>query len=96
MATLVFTAIGTAIGGPLGGAIGSLIGNQLDRAVFGGGRREVPRLKELAVTTSSYGTLLVSDRDAGAAGIVYAISKNIFAPTDAYTAAPNSVAPNLR
>jgi len=56
MATLVFTAIGTAIGGPLGGAIGGLIGNQLDRAVFGGGRREGPRLKELAVTTSSYGT----------------------------------------
>ena len=58
MATLVFTAIGTAIGGPLGGALGSLIGNQLDRAVFGGGKREGPRLKELAVTTSSYGTPL--------------------------------------
>jgi len=56
MATLVFTAIGTAIGGPLGGAIGSLIGNQLDRALIGGGKREGPRLKELAVTTSSYGT----------------------------------------
>lgn len=56
MATLVFTALGTALGGPIGGAIGSLIGNQIDRAVIGSPRREGPRLKELAVTTSSYGT----------------------------------------
>lgn len=56
MATLILSAVGTAIGGPLGGTIGSLIGNQIDRAVLGGGRREGPRLKELAVTTSSYGT----------------------------------------
>jgi hypothetical protein len=49
------------------------------------------QVDDTVFTTSSYGTLLVSDRDAGAAGIVYAISKNIFAPTDAYTAAPNSV-----
>jgi hypothetical protein len=55
MATLVLTAIGTAIGGPLGGALGSLIGNRIDRAVIGGPKREGPRLKELAVTTSSYG-----------------------------------------
>jgi hypothetical protein len=55
MATLVLTAVGTAIGGPVGGSIGSLIGSQIDRAVIGGGRREGPRLKELAVTTSSYG-----------------------------------------
>ena len=57
MATLVFTALGNALGGPIGGAIGSLIGSQIDRAIFGGGkRREGPRLKELAVTTASYGT----------------------------------------
>jgi hypothetical protein len=56
MATLVFTALGNALGGPIGGAIGSLIGSQIDRAVLGGGRRgEGLRLKELAVTTSSYG-----------------------------------------
>ena len=41
--------------------------------------------------TSSYGVILVSDRDAGAAGVVYAISKNIFSPDAAYTATPNSV-----
>jgi hypothetical protein len=58
MATLVFTALGTAVGGPLGGALGSLIGNRIDRAVIGGGHREGPRLKELAVTTSSYGAAI--------------------------------------
>jgi hypothetical protein len=57
MATLVFTALGTALGGPIGGALGALVGGQIDRAVIGGAaRREGPRLKELAVTTSSYGT----------------------------------------
>src|SRR6187399_261090 len=56
MATLVLTALGTALGGPFGGALGSLVGSQIDRAVLGGGaRREGPRLKEFAVTTSSYG-----------------------------------------
>ncbi len=56
MATLIFSAIGTAIGGPFGSAIGAMIGNQIDRAIIGGGKREGPRLKELAVTTSSYGS----------------------------------------
>jgi hypothetical protein len=39
----------------LGGALGGLIGRQADRAVFGSGSRQGARLKELAVTTSSYG-----------------------------------------
>lgn len=57
MATLVFTALGTALGGPLGGALGSLVGSQIDRAVLGPtGRREGARVRELAVTTASYGT----------------------------------------
>jgi len=56
MATLVFTALGTALGGPLGGALGSLIGNQLDQTITGSSSQQGPRLKELAVTTSSYGT----------------------------------------
>ncbi len=56
MATLVLTAVGTAIGGPLGGALGSLLGSQLDGALFGSSGREGPRLQELSVTTSSYGT----------------------------------------
>ena len=56
MATLVFGAVGTLIGGPLGGAIGSLLGRELDRQIIGVPTREGPRLKELAVSTSSYGT----------------------------------------
>ncbi|MEM1051857.1 MAG: phage tail protein [Pseudomonadota bacterium] len=54
MATLLLTAVGTAVGGPIGGAIGAFIGRQADQAVFGTSR-EGPRLKELSVTTSSYG-----------------------------------------
>ena len=56
MATLVFTAIGTAIGGPIGGAIGAFVGQQVDREIFAPPGREGPRLQELALTTSSYGT----------------------------------------
>jgi hypothetical protein len=41
--------------------------------------------------TSSRGVILVSDRDAGSAGIIYAISKDIFSPDAAYTATLNSV-----
>lgn len=55
MATLLFTALGTLLGGPLGGALGALAGRQLDTLIVGSPTREGPRLKELAVTTSSYG-----------------------------------------
>jgi hypothetical protein len=57
MATVVLTAVGSYFGGPIGGAIGSAIGQQIDGAIFGNGKpREGPRLKELQVQTSSYGT----------------------------------------
>ncbi|BCA63105.1 hypothetical protein HMP09_2339 [Sphingomonas sp. HMP9] len=56
MATLVLTAVGSAVGGPIGGAIGALIGRSVDAAVFGPKRRDGPRLVELAVQTSSYGS----------------------------------------
>ena len=58
MATLIFSTVGTALGGPLGGAFGALVGNQLDHAIVGSPKREGPRLKDLAVTTSSYGTVI--------------------------------------
>ncbi len=58
MATLVFSVVGTLVGGPLGGAIGALIGQQIDHAIIGSPHREGPRLKELAVTTSTYGAAL--------------------------------------
>lgn len=56
MATLVLTAVGTAIGGPVGGAIGALIGQGVDSRLFRPAARQGPRLTELAVQTSSYGT----------------------------------------
>lgn len=57
MATLVFSAVGTAIGGPIGGALGALVGQQLDQNIlFKPAAREGPRIQELAVQTSSYGT----------------------------------------
>ncbi len=56
MATLILTSIGTAIGGPLGGAIGALIGQSVDGAIFAPKGREGPRLSDLRVQTSSYGT----------------------------------------
>ena len=55
MATLILGAVGSAVAGPVGGALGALLGNRLDNAVLGR-RREGPRLAELAVQTSSYGT----------------------------------------
>ena len=59
MATVVLTAVGTAIGGPIGGAIGGLVGNMVDREIlFRPPGRSGPRLTELQVQTSSYGTQL--------------------------------------
>lgn len=57
MATVVLSAVGTVIGGPIGGAIGALIGNAVDHGVlFKPKGREGPRLNELQVQTSSYGS----------------------------------------
>ncbi len=56
MATLVLGTLGTLAGGPLGGAIGALAGRQIDARSTGSGSAEGPRLKEVAVTASSYGT----------------------------------------
>lgn len=46
------------LGGPVGGAIGSLIGQSFDQQIFGGGLRKGPRLGDLAVQTSTYGTAI--------------------------------------
>lgn len=59
MATLILGTVGTIIGGPLGGAIGSFLGSQLDSAIIGNGPdREGPRLAEVSLQTSSYGTAI--------------------------------------
>lgn len=56
MATLALTAVGTIVGGPIGGAIGALAGQAIDRVIFAPKGRKGPRLGELAVQTSHYGT----------------------------------------
>lgn len=58
MATLILTAAGQAIGGPIGGAVGAVIGRSLDSAIFAPKPRQGPRLGDLAVQTSSYGTAI--------------------------------------
>src|SRR5579864_9796809 len=52
------------------------------------------QIDDTVFATASHGVILVSDRDAGAsgAGIVYAITKDIFSPGAAYSATPTSVA----
>ncbi|MEG3181975.1 phage tail protein [Sphingomonas sp. LT1P40] len=57
MATLILTTIGGAIGGPIGAMLGGIIGQSVDRELlFKPKGREGPRLTELALQTSSYGT----------------------------------------
>ncbi|MBX3562451.1 MAG: phage tail protein [Sphingomonas sp.] len=58
MATLILTAVGTAIGGPIGGAVGAILGQRIDQAVLGPKARHGPRLGDLAVQTSTYGTAI--------------------------------------
>lgn len=56
MATLVLSTVGTLVGGPIGGAIGALIGQQVDSRLFAPKGRQGPRLGDLTVQTSSYGS----------------------------------------
>ncbi|MBC9034299.1 hypothetical protein IAG41_18070 [Sphingomonas sp. JC676] len=57
MATVVLTVVGGLVGGPVGAAVGAALGNAFDREVlFKPKGREGPRLTELRIQTSSYGT----------------------------------------
>ncbi|MDB5714261.1 MAG: hypothetical protein JWO15_1658 [Sphingomonadales bacterium] len=56
MATLLLTAVGTVIGGPIGGAIGALLGQAVDQRIFAPKGRQGPRLGDLSLQTSSYGS----------------------------------------
>src|SRR5688572_7607222 len=58
MATLVLSTVGTMLGGPVGGAIGSLLGQSIDQQLFGPGPRHGPRLGDLAVQSSTYGSAI--------------------------------------
>jgi hypothetical protein len=55
LATLVLSTVGTALGGPIGSAIGSMIGQSIDQQLLAPPRRG-PRVGDLAVQTSTYGT----------------------------------------
>ena len=55
MATIVLGTVGTLLGGPLGGALGALAGSQIDSKLFAAKGAEGPRLRDLAITTSTYG-----------------------------------------
>ena len=55
MATLVLSTVGTVLGGPVGSAIGALIGQSIDQELLAPARRG-PRVGDLSVQTSSYGT----------------------------------------
>jgi hypothetical protein len=56
MATLVLTVVGGLIGGPVGAMIGAAAGQQIDRKLFGPKGGQGPRLSDLAVQTSTYGS----------------------------------------
>ncbi len=58
MATLILSTVGTALGGPIGGMIGTVIGQSIDQQLLGGGPRRGPRLGDLSVQTSSYGSMI--------------------------------------
>lgn len=58
MATLMLSSLGSAVGGPLGAAVGGLIGQSVDKGLFGSAVRRGPRLGDLAVQTSSYGSMV--------------------------------------
>lgn len=55
MATLVLSTVGTVLGGPVGSAIGALVGQSIDQQLLAPARRG-PRLGDLNVQTSTYGT----------------------------------------
>jgi hypothetical protein len=58
MATLVLTTVGTIFGGPVGAAIGAVVGQAIDQRIFAPKARHGPRLGDLSVQTSSYGSQL--------------------------------------
>ncbi|HTH28722.1 MAG TPA: phage tail protein [Sphingobium sp.] len=56
MATLILTTVGTILGGPIGGAIGALAGQAIDAEIFKPAGRVGPRIADLRVQTSTYGS----------------------------------------
>src|SRR5690349_18099592 len=90
MATLVLSTVGTALGGPVGAAMGALIGQSIDQRLLGGGRG--PRLGDLKVQTSTYGTQIpkIYGRMRVAGSVVWATDLVQGAPTSGAKGQPDS------
>lgn len=59
MATIILSTIGNVVAGPVGGAIGAIAGQAIDQNIlFKPKGRQRPRLNDLSVQTSSYGSQL--------------------------------------
>jgi hypothetical protein len=59
MATLILSTAGQILFGPVGGAVGSVAGQYIDRTIlFAPKKRHGPRLGDLSVQTSSYGSAI--------------------------------------
>jgi Putative phage tail protein len=58
MATLVLGAVGGLIGGPIGAALGAAIGNRIDQRLLAPKGRRGPRLNDLSVQSSTYGSAI--------------------------------------
>jgi hypothetical protein len=59
MATLILSTAGQILFGPVGGAVGSIAGQYIDQTIlFAPKARHGPRLGELSVQTSSYGSAI--------------------------------------
>ena len=93
MATLVLSTAGTILGGPVGGAIGGLLGQSIDQQLLGPGPRQGPRLGDLSVQTSSYGTQIprVYGRMRVAGSIVWSTDLQEDSQTEGAKGQPDSV-----
>lgn len=58
MATLVLGAVGGLFGGPIGAALGAAIGNRIDQRILAPKGRRGPRLNDLSVQSSTYGSAI--------------------------------------
>lgn len=58
MATLVLTVVGGIVGGPMGAAVGAAVGSQFDAMIFKPKGRSGPRLSDLRLQASTYGTAI--------------------------------------
>jgi hypothetical protein len=93
MATLVLSTVGTMLGGPVGGAVGSLLGQSIDQQILGPGPREGPRLGDLSVQTSSYGTAIpkIFGRMRVAGSIIWSTDLTEDSQTEGAKGQPDSV-----